>query len=83
MSLTNSDLKTAVEDGSTLKMTITAVDSKDAAITTDTHTTVKVDSVQSDTDGTYLQAGGMLFEMGQVRKIVPTPTTTTTTATTA
>lgn len=85
MSLTNSDLKTPVEDGSTLKMTITAVDSKNAAITTDTHTAVKVDSVQSDADGTYLQAGGMLFEMGDVRKIVtaPTTTTTTTTATTA
>ncbi len=80
MSLANSDLNKAVEDGATLKMTITAVDSKDAAITTNTHTAVKVDNVQSDTDGTYLQAGGMLFEIGQVKKIVAAPTTTGTTA---
>lgn len=80
--ITNADLTTAMEDGSVLNMTITAENSSGEAITADIHTTVKVDSVQSDDDGTYLQAGGILFEIGDIQKIVNAPTTTDTTDTT-
>ena len=73
------DLTRAMADGEVLKMSITATNSDDKAITADIHTTVKVESVQSDKEGTYLQAGGILFEMSDVKKIVTAPTTTTTT----
>lgn len=76
--ITNADLSKAVEDGTVLKMSVTAENSSNKAITADIHTTVKVESVQSDTDGTYLQAGGILFEIGDIKKIVKAPTTTTT-----
>lgn len=78
LNLTNSDLARDVENGTVLKMTITATNDANKAITADIHTAVKVESVQSDANGTYLQSGGMLFEIGDVRKIVNAPTTTTT-----
>ncbi len=78
-SVDNADLSRALSDGDILKMSITAKNSDDKAITADIHTTVKVESVQSDKEGTYLQAGGILFEMSDVKKIVTAPTTTTTT----
>lgn len=79
-SIDSADLSKAMEDGSVLKMSITAKNSDDKAITADIHTTVKVESVQSDDEGTYLQAGGILFEMSDIKKIVTAPTTTTTTS---
>lgn len=79
-SIDSADLSKAMEDGSVLKMSITAKNSSDKAITADIHTTVKVESVQSNDKGTYLQAGGILFEMTDIKKIVTAPTTTNTTA---
>ena len=82
-SIGDTDLSQAVADGDVLTMSITAKDSNGKAITADIHTTVQVDSVQSDSTGTYLQAGGILFEITDVQKIVTNPRpTTTTTATT-
>ncbi len=86
--ITNADLTTAQADGTVLKFEVTATDAKGKPVTgTDgkaivptIHTTVKVESVQSDSTGTYLQAGGILFAIGDVKKIVTAPTTTTTTA---
>jgi flagellar basal-body rod modification protein FlgD len=80
--ITNDDLTTAMEDGAVLKMSITANNEAGTAITADIHTTVKVDSVQSDADGTYLQAGGILFEIADVKKIVSPPTSTSVVANT-
>ena len=84
INLKDADFTRATVDGEVLKVAITAKDSAGKAITADIHTAVKVDSVQSDTTGTYLQAGGMLFEIGDVNRIVKAPTTTppTTPATT-
>lgn len=84
-SIGDADLSQAVADGEVLTMSITAKDSSGSPITADIHTTVQVDNVQSDSTGTYLQAGGILFEIGDVQKIVtnPRPATTTTTATTS
>lgn len=78
----NADLTKAQADGAVLKFSITATDKTGAAITPTVHTTVKVESVQSDKDGTYLQAGGILFAIGDVQKIVAAPKDTTTTTTT-
>jgi flagellar basal-body rod modification protein FlgD len=78
--ITNADLSRTLADGEVVKMSITAKNGDDKAITADIHTTVKVESVQSDDEGTYLQAGGILFEMSDIKKIVTAPTTTTTTA---
>lgn len=80
--ITNADLSKAQADGAVLKFTLTATDKSGATITPTVHTTVKVESVQSDSDGTYLQAGGILFAIGDVQKIVSAPTTQTTTDTT-
>jgi flagellar basal-body rod modification protein FlgD len=89
LNLKDADLTRATKDGEVLKVAITLQDSagktmKDSAgkdITADIHTAVKVDSVQSDTTGTFLQAGGMLFQIGDVNKIVkPAATTTTSSA---
>lgn len=77
--ITNEDLTTAQADGAVLTMSISALDKDGKAITTDIHTTVKVDSVQSDSEGTYLQAGGLLFEISDVKKIVTPPKDTETT----
>lgn len=79
LNLKNTDLTRATVDGEVLKVSITAKDNAGKAITADIHTHVKVDSVQSDTTGTYLQAGGMLFEIGDVNRIIKTQTTTQTT----
>lgn len=84
LGLTSADLPASVTNGAPLKLTITALGADGKAITTDIHTTVKVDSVQSTDKGIYLQAGGIVFEMTDVKKIVPAPTQPTTTpATTA
>ena len=84
LNLKDADFTRATVDGEVLKVAITAKDSAGAAITADIHTAVKVDSVQSDSTGTYLQAGNMLFGIGDVNRIVKAPTSTpaTTTATT-
>lgn len=82
-SLAGADLPSSLPDGSVLKMSMTAKDSTGAAITPQIHTTVKVDSLQSDSSGTYLQAGGILFEIGDVQKIVNAPSTNSTTTATA
>lgn len=80
LNLKDADFARATVDGEVLKVAITAKDSAGKAITAEIHTTVKVDSIQSDSDGTYLQAGDMLFEIGDVNRIVKvaaeTPTTT-------
>ena len=81
LNLKDADFTRATVDGEVLKVAITAKDSAGKAITADVHTTVKVDSIQSDTTGTFLQAGGMLFEIGDVNRIVKAPTTTTPTTT--
>ncbi len=81
-SLANSDLPNSLPDGSVLKMTMTAKDATGSAITPQIHTTVKVDSVQSDSSGTYLQAGGILFAISDVQKIVNAPSSTSKTTTT-
>lgn len=82
-SLGNGDLPSSLPDGSVLKMTMTAKDSAGSAITPQIHTTVKVDSIQSDSSGTYLQAGGILFGISDVQKIVNAPSTNSTTTATA
>lgn len=82
LNLKDADFTRATVDGEVLKVAITAKDSAGKAITADIHTTVKVDSVQSDSTGTYLQSGAMLFEIGDVNRIVKAPTTTTATTTT-
>lgn len=88
LNLKDADLTRATVDGEILKVAITLKDSagktmKDSAgkdITADIHTAVKVDSVQSDSTGTFLQAGSMLFQINDVNKIVKPAATTTTTA---
>lgn len=82
LNLKDADFTRATVDGEVLKVAITAKDNAGKAITADIHTTVKVDSVQSDTTGTYLQAGGMLFGIGDVNRIVKPPATITATETT-
>jgi flagellar basal-body rod modification protein FlgD len=85
LSLASGDLTRAVTEGEVLKVNITAANKDNKAITAEIHTAVKVDSIQSDSKGTYLQAGGMVFAIGDVNKILKapsTPTTTTTTSTT-
>lgn len=81
LELAKSDLKTNLPDGSVLNLSISAKGSDGKPITADIHTTVKVESIQSDSTGTYLQAGGLLFEVGDIKKIVkPATNTNTTTA---
>jgi flagellar basal-body rod modification protein FlgD len=79
LNLKDADFTRPTVDGEVLKVSITAKDSADKAITADIHTTVKVDSVQSDTTGTFLQAGSMLFEIGDVNRVVKPPATATAT----
>jgi flagellar basal-body rod modification protein FlgD len=81
LDLKNADLTRAAEDGEVLKISITAKNNAGKAITADVHTAVKVDSVQSDKTGTYLQAGGLLFGIADVKRIVKDTSTTTTTTT--
>lgn len=83
LNLKDADFTRATTDGEVLKVSITAKDSAGKAITADIHTTVKVDSVQSDSTGTFLQAGNMLFEIGDVNRIVKAPTPSTTADTSA
>ncbi len=71
----------SLADGTVLKFSINAKDSNGDSIDTDIHTTVRVDSIQSDNNSTYLQAGGLLFEIGDIQKIVQPATTTTDTTT--
>ncbi|OIN85763.1 MAG: hypothetical protein AUJ12_08140 [Alphaproteobacteria bacterium CG1_02_46_17] len=78
--LSNADTAVAVENGGVLKFAITAKNGDGDKITTDIHSTVRVDSIQSDSTTTYLQAGGLLFEIGDIQKIVTPTTTTDTTA---
>ncbi|HNS44104.1 MAG TPA: flagellar hook capping FlgD N-terminal domain-containing protein [Alphaproteobacteria bacterium] len=75
--ITNADLTKAVNDGEVLTMSVSATNSQNTPITADIHTTVKVDSIQSDAAGTYLQAGGILFEISDVQKIVNKTQTST------
>ncbi len=90
LNLKDADLTRATVDGEILKVAITVKDSsgktmKDSAgkdIVIDIHTAVKVDSVQSDSTGTFLQAGSMLFQISDVNRIIKQATTTTTPATT-
>lgn len=73
----------SLADGTVLKFSIDAKDRNGDSIDTDIHTTVRVDSIQSDSSNTYLQAGGLLFEIGDIQKIVqPKATPTTETPTT-
>ncbi len=76
LDLKNADFTRVAADGEVLKVEITAKNDAGKAITADIHTAVKVDSIQSDDKGTYLQSGGMLFAIGDVRKIVKAPVTT-------
>lgn len=83
LSLASADLTRAAAEGEVFKVSITAKNDAGKAITAEIHTAVKVDSIQSDSKGTYLQAGGMVFAIGDVNKILkapspPTPTTTPT-----
>ena len=77
LDLTKADLPSTTADGTPLKLTITAkgADGKDLNVTT--RTTVRVDSIQSDTSGTYLMAGNVLYSLSDVKKIVKAPTTPT------
>lgn len=75
INLKNADLVRAAENGEVLKVTITAKSDAGKAIPADIHTAVKVDSVQSGKDGTYLQSGGMLFAITDVKKIIKPPAT--------
>jgi len=81
LNLTQSDFNRAMADGEVLKVNITAKNGADKAIIADINTSVSVDSLQSDKKGTYLQAGGMIFGMGDVLRITkpatPTPPATT------
>ena len=77
LSLASSDLTRAAAEGEVLKVNITAKDDAGKAITPEIHTAVKVDSLQSDSKGTYLQAGGMVFAIGDVNKILKAPATPT------
>lgn len=79
-SVSNAELSKALQDGEVLNFSLKAVNKDGDSIDTDIHTTVRVDSIQSDDAGTYLQAGGLLFEIGDIQKIV-TPAKTSTTVT--
>ncbi|HRK96951.1 MAG TPA: flagellar hook capping FlgD N-terminal domain-containing protein [Alphaproteobacteria bacterium] len=79
--LTDADTASAVPDGTVLNFSITAKNGKGKPITTDIHSTVHVDSIQSDSSATYLQAGGLLFEIADIQKIVSSPNTSTPTTT--
>ncbi|MDY0029202.1 MAG: flagellar hook capping FlgD N-terminal domain-containing protein [Pseudobdellovibrionaceae bacterium] len=70
----------SLAEGTVLKFSIAAKDRDGDKITADIHTTVRVDSIQSSNNNTYLQAGGLLFEISDIQKIVQ-PTTTQTTDT--
>lgn len=78
--LSQADLQSDLADGTVLNFSITAKDNDGNKIDADVHTTVRVDSIQSDSSATYLQAGGLLFEISDIKKIV-TPTTQTNTTT--
>lgn len=79
LKLDSADLTKAQKDGTALKFTMTAMDSDGATVTPTIHTTVKVESLQSDSTGAYLQAGGILFALGDIQKIIGPnlPTTST------
>lgn len=74
--LKNADFTRSVAEGEVLKVSVTAKNNANKAITAEVHTTVLVESVQSDDKGTYLQAGGMLFEIADVNKIMKPPAAT-------
>jgi flagellar basal-body rod modification protein FlgD len=78
LSLASADLTRATAEGEVLKVSITAKDDAGKAIPAEIHTAVRVDSIQSDSKGTYLQAGGMVFAIGDVNKILKAPVTPTT-----
>lgn len=69
LNLSESDFSKAIEEGKVLKLSIKATTEDNKQLTADIHTIVNVDSLQSDSKGTFLQAGGMIFEIGDIRKI--------------
>lgn len=81
LNLASADLTRAASEGEVLKVSITAKDDNGKAIPAEIHTAVRVDSIQSDSKGTYLQAGGMVFAIGDVNKILKAPVAPTTTPT--
>lgn len=68
MNLASADLTRAATEGEVLKINITAKNDANAAISAEIHTAVKVDSIQTDSKGTYLQSGGMVFAIADVNK---------------
>jgi flagellar basal-body rod modification protein FlgD len=83
LTLRPQDLPASVADGAVLKMAVTAKADDNSLIKPEISTAVKVDSLQSDSKGTYLSAGGMIFEMAAVRKILKAPVDAPSTTTTA
>jgi len=76
--LTPEDIAASLPEGTVLNFSISAKDANGDAISADIHSTVRVDSIQSDSNNTYLQAGGLLFEISDIQKIVQSTTNTTT-----
>lgn len=75
-----SDFKSKVADGQILTLDIAATDAAGAAVTADVSTTMKVDGVETSSDGVNLRSGGLLFGLSDVLRFT-SPTKTETAAT--
>lgn len=83
LNVSGADFKSAVANGQILTLEVAGTDANDKAVSTDISTTMKVDGVETSSDGVNLRSGGLLFGLSDVLKftsITPAVATGTTPA---
>lgn len=75
LNIAASDLGSSVKDGDILSLKLEAKNADGEAVTTEATTTVKVDGIETSSTGVSLRSGSLLFEAGDIRKVIVIPTT--------
>lgn len=66
------DLGTSVKDGDILTLKLEPLSADGESIPTEIMTTVRIDGIETTSSGVSLRAGGLLFDAGDIRKIITT-----------
>lgn len=78
MTLNKSDMAYALDNGQVLTLSITATDQTGKSVSSEISTTVKVDGVESSSDGIDLRSGNLIYGLSDVKRFKSAATATTT-----
>lgn len=76
LNLKDADLPDTLPDGSILTLKIEATNLEGKSVSADIGTSVTIDGVEQSEDGVLLRAGGLIFDVEDVKKIVKAPSIT-------